>query len=240
MTSSIKFDSETIHIVRSPKRIRSTSLSILPDHSIQIRTSPWTSVQTITDFVKSKWSWIIKVRSRLPKTSADRLYQPGTNLYYLGKAYLVTWHQNSSLASPKLAFSPDTGFVYQVPSHHSPETNLKAIRDLTIRWYKHQLESILFVRIAYYANLIGASYKRVTIKDVSSIWGSCSRQGNLNFNRRLILTPPDALDYVIAHEVSHLIHHHHRPTFWAQVARLCPDYKTHIKWFKTNQFLLQM
>lgn len=240
MSSSFQFQGETIQVLRSPKRIRSTSLAILPDHSLQIRTSPWTSLQTLTSFVSSKWSWITQARSRLPKTSASTLYHPGTNLLYLGDQYLVTWHQDTGLATPKLEYSPENGFVFTVPSHHPQTTNLKAVRDLTIRWYKHQLEKILYERVAFYASQLGVEYGRITIKDVSSIWGSCSRQGNLNFNRRLILTPVAALNYVVAHEVAHLIHHHHRISFWEEVGNLCPDYKRHIKWFKTNQFLLQM
>jgi predicted metal-dependent hydrolase len=77
---------------------------------------------------------------------------------------------------------------------------------------------------------LGVRYKRLTIRDQVSRWGSCSSAGSLSFNWRLVLAPHDVLDYVVVHEVCHLVAHHHGPEFWALVARRRPKYRECKDW----------
>ena len=82
----------------------------------------------------------------------------------------------------------------------------------------------------YYAERIGARVKRITIRDQSSRWGSCSTTGVLSYSWRLILAPPFVLDYLAAHEVTHLIEMNHSPRFWRLLARLSPAMKRAKVW----------
>ena len=78
------------------------------------------------------------------------------------------------------------------------------------------------------------TYGRITIRNQRSRWGSCSSQGNLNFNCLLMLSPPEVIDYVVAHELCHRKEMNHSPKFWAEVERVMPDYKQRQKWLKDN------
>lgn len=89
-------------------------------------------------------------------------------------------------------------------------------------------------RVAEYAAIMGVTYGRITIRNQTTRWGSCSSTGNLNFNCLLMLMPQEVVDYVIVHELSHRRHMDHSAAFWAEVASVIPDYKTHVKWLKTN------
>ncbi len=89
-------------------------------------------------------------------------------------------------------------------------------------------------RVARFAALVGVTYGRITIRAQKSRWGSCSGKGNLNFNCLLMLAPPEVLDYVIIHELCHRLEMNHSPAFWANVARLMPDYKKHRQWLKDH------
>ena len=80
-------------------------------------------------------------------------------------------------------------------------------------------------KAAFYAARMGVSYGRITVRDQRSRWGSCSSKGNLNFNYRLYYLPEELLDYIVIHELAHRLHMDHSPAFWAEVAKLCPDYK---------------
>jgi predicted metal-dependent hydrolase len=77
---------------------------------------------------------------------------------------------------------------------------------------------------------LGVRYKRLTIRDQVSRWGSCSSAGALSFNWRLVLAPQDVLDYVVVHEVCHLVEHHHGPAFWALVRKRRPGYEESKGW----------
>lgn len=92
----------------------------------------------------------------------------------------------------------------------------------------------LHASVGNHAGRLGLPIPPFRIKDTSSRWGSCSARGNLNFSWRLVMMPPGILDYVAAHEVSHLIELNHSPDFWRIVERLCPQYRDRRKWLRTE------
>jgi predicted metal-dependent hydrolase len=83
-----------------------------------------------------------------------------------------------------------------------------------------------------HAATLGRAYARITLRDPRSRWGSCSADGGLMFSWRLILAPPEVLDYVAAHEVAHLAEMNHSPRFWAAVEALCPGYRAPRAWLR--------
>lgn len=89
-------------------------------------------------------------------------------------------------------------------------------------------------RVRYYAPLVGVSYGRITIRNQRTKWGSCTAQGNLNFNCLLMLTPPEVIDSVVVHELCHRKEMNHSERFYAEVLRVFPDYKKWDKWLKEN------
>lgn len=89
-------------------------------------------------------------------------------------------------------------------------------------------------RVSFFAPLVGVGYGRITIRAQRSRWGSCSAQGNLNFNCLLMLVPPDVADYVVVHELCHRKEMNHSAAFWAEVERVLPDYRERRHWLKEN------
>ncbi len=92
---------------------------------------------------------------------------------------------------------------------------------------------VLEARAAHFAPLVGVSWNRIAIRTQHSRWGSCSAEGNLNFNALLILCPPEVLDYVVVHELCHRKELNHSPRFWAEVERIVPDWKKHRLWLRS-------
>lgn len=85
-----------------------------------------------------------------------------------------------------------------------------------------------------HARPLGAHWNRVSLRDTRSRWGSCTAQGNLMVSWRLIMAPPEILDYVVAHEVAHLIELNHSERFWALVEKRCPGYRVQKAWLRQN------
>ncbi len=92
---------------------------------------------------------------------------------------------------------------------------------------KRRDEALAFVteRVRFWNRVYGFEYKAITVRNQKTRWGSCSREGRLSFNWRLILLPPGMADYVVVHELCHLAHFDHSPAFWALVARTVPDHR---------------
>lgn len=110
-------------------------------------------------------------------------------------------------------------------------------RHLTRRlldWLKAQAKADLTEASQRYAKSMEVSFRRVTIRDQKSRWGSCSATGELSYNWRLILAPAHILDYVAAHEVAHRHHMNHGPKFWRLVLKHCPQAAAAKYWFKSN------
>ena len=99
---------------------------------------------------------------------------------------------------------------------------------------KKRAREVFLSRAAYFAPLVGVRCGRITVRSQHSKWGSCSSKGNLNFNCLLLLAPAEALDYVVVHELCHMLEMNHSPRFWAQVERVLPDYKNARKWLKDH------
>jgi hypothetical protein len=117
----------------------------------------------------------------------------------------------------------------------------EALAPLTVEELRALAERALQVipeRVRYYAPKIGVTYGRITIRAQRTKWGSCSAQGNLNFNCLLMLAPPEVLDSIVVHELCHRREMNHSERFYAEVLRVFPDYRKWNKWLKENGPLL--
>lgn len=99
-------------------------------------------------------------------------------------------------------------------------------------WLKELARDRLVMACDHYAGQLGRSYKRITLRDTRSRWGSCTSDGGLMFSWRLILTPPEILRYVAAHEVAHLAEMNHSPAFWATVERIYGPCEAERRWLR--------
>lgn len=93
-------------------------------------------------------------------------------------------------------------------------------------------KKVLPERVARFAEILGVSYGRITIRNQRSLWGSCTAEGNLNFNCLLMLAPRDVADYVVVHELCHRLEMNHSQRFWKHVADVIPDYREKRRWLR--------
>lgn len=97
-----------------------------------------------------------------------------------------------------------------------------------------QMQKALPELLNRHAQSMGVTFGKVTVRCQQTRWGSCSSEGNLNFNCLLMLAPREVLDYVVVHELAHRKQMNHSALFWQEVARECPDYREHLRWLKEN------
>lgn len=125
----------------------------------------------------------------------------------------------------------------QMERRAETERKLAELGPLTaeeLRRLAEEARRVIPARVAHFAPLVGVGCGRITIRSQRSRWGSCSSQGNLNFNCLLMLTPLEVLDSVVVHELCHRLEPNHSPRFYARVLRVFPAYPACEKWLKDN------
>ena len=120
-------------------------------------------------------------------------------------------------------------------SNMSDEKNPStALTDADIKALSEQARIYIPSRVEHFAQIIGVTYGRITIRHQKTRWGSCSSRGTLSFNYRLIYGPAGPLDYVVVHELCHLTHMNHSKDFWNMVERIMPDYRIYKQWLREH------
>ena len=121
-----------------------------------------------------------------------------------------------------------------------PETELSIAGEKIIQWYKHEAKKVIQERVEYYSQLTGLKYNSLRITDAKRRWGSCGPKGTLNFTWRLVMAPLSVIDYVVAHELSHIEFADHSKDFWIRVRTIMPDFEKQRKWLEENQKILDL
>lgn len=158
----------------------------------------------------------------------SRKYRNGEIFIYQGKEFPMELIYDKTTPKRRVAF--DNGKLKVTVNTRSIEVRKALIKV----WYVEQAKMLFFKRVHYYNQYIGMPIHWIRIKEQKSRWGSCSSLGNLNFNWKLVIAPPEILDYVVVHEMCHYKHMNHSKEFWKEVEKILPDYKERKKWLQVN------
>lgn len=216
----------TYRIVRSGRR-RRAALEMGSDGQLIVRAPMSFSESRIADFVKREQAWIRAAQKRAEASS--RKYQrvtaeAGSGVMYLGRRYTVS--------RPVAEAVQISGETMIVPKHYG-------IADF-ILWLKRQAAGVLSERVIVYENKLKVRPASVKLSDARSRWGVCSSRNNIRFVWKLVMCPLEIIDYVVVHELSHIIHKNHSREFWSCVAGVLPDYKRRRQWLKDNRRLMDI
>lgn len=211
-------------IVRSARRRRTLELRMEAD-GVRVAVPLRTPRHEIEAFVRSRAEWIRKHRDS-PRPRPGRLaFDTGDLLPYLGRALPLEVVEGTGRA---VRVQVDLlGLRVTLPrgAIERREATQEALR----RWYRERATEELTARVEAWAERAGYGPRRVLVRDQKRRWGSCSRDATLRLNWRLMMLEPSVIDYVVVHEIAHLVRPHHRPSFWAEVERLLPDYRARRK-----------
>lgn len=172
-------------------------------------------------FARDQASWIFE---RLEQLEEPIPFVPGAEIPLRGLPHrLVATGAVRGVVKPKLTDEGPQLEVSGAPEHFS-----RRVQD----FLRKQALSDYCARVAIHAARLDVKPSAIRLRDGKSRWGSCSSNGTLNFSWRLILAPPEVLDYLVAHEVAHLREMNHSERFWAHVEATCPTYNTHRAWLR--------
>lgn len=183
------------------------------------------SITGARDFIERHVGWIEQRLARLP----DRIpFEPGEIIPLRGVGHRIVLREGL-----RGAVRVEPGLRGEGPTlvaHGGPQHAARRISD----WLKREARKDFAAAVSRHAAALGVTVGRISLKDTTSRWGSCSVAGDLSFSWRLVLAPAFVLDYLAAHEVAHRREMNHGPRYWANVAALVPDYERAEAWLKAH------
>lgn len=236
MQLSFQHETMTINFEVIYRKRKTMTISVEPPDKITVIVPQGTKEELILDKVKANSSWIIKKLQYFGSIHypQKREYKNGESFMYRGKNYSLYLNVDKTLNKISVKLYQGKFMV------STPTTNKEVLRKSMEEWYRHKALEKIKESLPYYQAKVDRIPTHIYIKDQKRRWGSCSSKGNLNFNWRLIMAPPRVMDYIIVHEICHMVHLNHSREFWDLVSSIMPDYKEQKEWLKINAMSLNL
>ena len=236
-----------VHIIRSKRK--TVCMSVNKDGSVTVKAPRlYPTEKEIANFVEQKADWILKQRERQQEREDMKLvrrFETDYSFPYLGEERLVEMQpaKKTSITYQDEKIIIKTSFFENLVADYEAPENVEKIEKLQNdlkKWYKKQAYAYVSKLVEYYKYIIGVTVTSVSIKSRKSQWGSCDSNGNLTFSWRLVMARPEAIDYVVIHEICHRKHMDHSRDFWNQVQKYMPDFKLQKQWLEENSVNLNI
>lgn len=209
---------------------RTIGFSVGPD-GLAVRAPRWTPLGEVDAALQEKAAWILRKLVETRERQASRqqaqvVWQSGAELPYLGQTIRVVLDAGHGFAAKGAQLAPDadaTGtrlLQVALPQAATPEQ----VRDAVQAWLMRQAKALFVERLDHFAPQLQVQWKKLSLSNAGTRWGSAKTDGSIRLNWRLIHFSPAVVDYVVAHELSHLRVMDHSPRFWDTVRSVVPDY----------------
>ena len=209
-------------LIRSKRR---TIGFLIDDDGLRVTAPRWVTVAEIEIAITEKRAWIFKKINEQRERSVRRLQPPmewrdGARLPFLGADIVL---RIADSASAGIRFDEESRELHVSLPASATEQQLK---DRVQGWLQAEARRVFAERLAIYAEKLGVEFKTFSLSSASTQWGSCTADGSIRLNWRLMHFALPNIDYVVAHELSHLREMNHGPQFWATVQSLLPEFAT--------------
>jgi len=197
---------------------------LIADEGLRITAPRWVTLADIEQAIQEKQHWIIsKLREKRElvnkRLQATMRWEDGARLPYLGTQVTlrITYQSRTTVVHDA---GQNVLHISLPPNFHEQQ-----LKDRVQSWLQQEAKRVFNQRMPVFAQRLGVSYHSMSLSSAGTRWGSCTSQGKIRLNWRLIHFSPEIIDYVVAHELSHLREMNHSPQFWATVESIYPEYE---------------
>ena len=234
--NSVQYGNKKIEYeIKSGSRKKTVAIYVDSPTGVVVRSPELVGEETIKKMIQKRAHWIIK-RQELLKNQISpatvKEFVSGESFPFLGKEYRLKVIKSISEKEGRCELKNKRLQVEINLSLDSGEAEKTTKRSL-MNWYLIRAKEKIEARVAFFSRQIGKIPKTIEIKQQKMRWGSCSQSEDIRFNWKIIMAPLSVLDYVVVHELCHLVYPHHSSQFWQRVESILPDYK------KRREFLKQ-
>ncbi|MGH2559420.1 MAG: M48 family metallopeptidase [Thermomicrobiales bacterium] len=229
MSDVLRIEDLTLELLRSPRR-KTVGITIARAGELSVAAPVDCPLDTIEVAVRRKLPWIyrkLSLKRDLRRSLAEKEFVPGEGFAYLGRSY-------------RLALIDAPPEDVSVPALRLRQGRFLLLREERQRghehfedWYTAHATPWLSRRVDLLSDRCGAATRGIVVREIGNHWGICDETGVLHFHWRTILLPPRIIEYIVVHELVHLIEPNHGTGFWRRVERVVPDYEERKAWLAT-------
>ena len=239
----IHYDNSEIPFEIRPSRRRKTiGIYIGLNGDVVVRSPRFLKEDKIREIVEKRAQWIVGKQEFVKNhvhPGLEKEFVSGESFPYLGRHYRLNIIR-SPLKEGGECKLINGRFLIGVHGNLTGEGIKRAAKKTFIEWYLEHAKEKIPERVALYSRRTGAWPRRIEIKNHRRRWGSCSRSGVIRFNWKIITAPVSLVDYVIVHELCHLIRQDHSAQFWQILESIIPDYRTRRKQLREYSFQMSV
>ncbi len=218
--NSVQYGTQTIEykIERKPK-LKNCYISIDRD-GVLVKANDAIPINEIEKFIVKKSAWIVKNLQTYKSKALEAEIQTGSRLYYLGKSYYIEILKDAERKRIEVQFI-HSKFIIHTPLHTSQLALHQAIDD----FYKERAISKITPLAKKWSKVMSVTPEYISFRKANKRWGSCSPTNRISFNYHLIKVSTALIEYVVVHELSHIVYKNHSKEFWGLVGDFMPDYR---------------
>jgi len=224
---------ETIHVEIKYKNRKSIGISIDSFGKIEVQAPKKTPDERILWALEENWDLIqrkVKEKSERMKGPQKKVYENGESFLYLGETYPINIIHDVKITQDHVVFEEEKLYVYV--KQLDDDTYRQALK----RFYYQQCKVLVEKRVSFFQSNFKTKPRSIRITDSKTTWGTCDSKLQLTFNWRLAMAPRDVIDYVVVHEMCHMVHLNHDRSFWRLVGKIMPDYKEKETWLSLTNW----
>ena len=218
-----------VEVVRSKRK---TSVLHIVGDELQIRVPNRVRDRKIVEILETKERWIRNkvIQLQNQRITNKREFISGESFSLFGRNLYLKVLEGGKVGTQLI----DDYLITTVRTSEIGDLRKSRIKTYLEKWYIHEAYQKLEEKVMRYSKIIRVSPREIKVRNYKTRWGSCDNKGRLTFNFHLIKAPHEIVDYVVIHELCHMIQPNHSKFFWNEVARFDPSFKNHKKWLKLN------
>ena len=218
---------ETIRFEIKYKNRSSFGITIDGYGNVEVQAPKGTPDEKVLQLIEKNWGLIQQKISEMNDRlngPQKKVYEFGEGFLYLGCDYPIQIFQDINLTQDHVVFEEEILHIYV------KQLDDKEIKQALKRFYYQQCKCLVEESISYYQSNFKTKPRSFRIRDNQKNWGTCDSKQQLTFNWRLAMAPREVIDYVVVHEMCHMVHLNHDRSFWRLVGKIMPDYKEKEQW----------
>ena len=227
------FSDETIEYDLFYKNRNTMGIYIDAYGYVQVRVPKETPEERVLQLLEKKWDWVQRTTKEMKERMVgqkEKVYSNGEVFQYLGDNYPIEIVQDIDIKQDHVVIEGDKLIIYV--KQHEDEIIKQALK----RFYYQKCKALVERRIRIYQSNYKLKPRSIRISDNKNRWGTCDSNLQLTFNWKLAMAPLEVIDYIVVHEMCHMVHLNHDRSFWRLVGKMLPDYEERESWLAQSSW----